>query len=360
MIDLHTHTSASDGTTSPGGLISEAVRAGIQVIAITDHDTFAGYDAAIHPAREAGIELICGIELSTKLNGQSVHLLGYFFLLDRIDTLRQWVLDMQASRHDRNARLVKRLQQLGIDITLEEVLAIGRGLPGRPHFAQIMLKKGYVTTLQQAFDEYLDESARGYVQRSEPLLVEGLQKIHEAGGITSLAHPFRPQSDLPRILPTLRDAGLDAIEVWHSDHSTQQIVLYRELAQRHGLLMTGGSDYHGEAKPGIKLGTGRNGNVAFPPEALQRLRQSEARLRANCASVAHPREGYVRDHVAYRDQPTGTQLQQSFAQHPDLRSCARGTSSPQTQLLHQHASGGGQQHPELVGPETAATGAVDL
>jgi len=272
LIDLHSHTHASDGSFSPAQLVEEAVRSQVDVLGITDHDTFRGYDEALPSAQSAGLELVCGIELSTKLHGESVHLLGYFFALDRIERLRGWILEMQAARQDRNIRLISRLRDLGFDITLEEVEARGYGLTARPHFAQVMLEKGYVTSLQQAFDEYLDESAKGYVYRREPQFSEGVQRIRDAGGIASLAHPVRVRGDVAALMPELCTAGLNAIEVYHSDHSSQQVQEYLELSRRYGLLMTGGSDFHGAAKPGIKLGTGRNGNLNIPPKLLDNLR----------------------------------------------------------------------------------------
>src|SRR5277367_2198627 len=162
MIDLHSHTNESDGTCSPAELLREAKRAGVRVLAITDHDTFAGYDLA-KPLAGADLELVCGIELSTKLGPQTVHLLGYFLHGDAPADFRNWVTELQASRRDRNARLAARLQELGLDVTLAEAEARGHGMTGRPHFAQILKEKGYVATLQQAFDEYLDASAKGYV-----------------------------------------------------------------------------------------------------------------------------------------------------------------------------------------------------
>lgn len=271
MIDLHSHTNQSDGTNSPEELIAEAVRAGVRTLGITDHDTFAGYDQALPHARAARIGLVCGIELSTKLNGHSVHLLGYFQKGDSLNGFREWILDMQASRRERNIRLAARLRELGFDITVEEAEARGRGMTGRPHFAQIMLEKGYVSTFRQAFDEYLDESARGYVYRREPPLTEGVQRIRDAGGIASLAHPIRVKGDVPSILPELCAAGLNAIEAYHSDHGPEETGFYLQLAEKHGLLVTGGSDYHGDVKPEVRLGSGYNGNLRVPDELLDRL-----------------------------------------------------------------------------------------
>src|SRR5438105_723047 len=167
MIDLHSHTTESDGTFSPAQLVEEARRIAVRILGITDHDTFSGYDKALPLARQGGLELVCGIELSTKLHAHSVHLLGYFVSssTDGLGDFRTWIADLQASRRDRNIRLIARLRELGLDITLDEVEARGGGMTGRPHFAQVLIEKGYVKSMQQAFDDDLDESAKGYVRR---------------------------------------------------------------------------------------------------------------------------------------------------------------------------------------------------
>jgi predicted metal-dependent phosphoesterase TrpH len=277
MIDLHSHTTASDGTYSPVQLVDEAGRTGVRILGITDHDTFSGYDQALPLARQSGLELICGIELSTKLHGHSVHLLGYFFDAhvpnDRgLAGFRSWIRELQASRRERNVRLVARLQELGLDITLDEVQARGGEMTGRPHFAQLLLEKGYVSSLQQAFDDYLDESAKGYVTRNEPRFGEAVEHIRGAGGIASLAHPVRMREDLAAALPGLREAGLNAIEAYHSDHNAALTEQYLRLAEQNGLLVTGGSDFHGAAKPEIRLGTGRDGNLRVPDDLVDRLK----------------------------------------------------------------------------------------
>ena len=273
MIDLHTHSNESDGSLAPRQLVGEAARAGVSILAITDHDTLAGYDQALPAAREAGIELLCGIELSTKLNGHSVHLLGYFPRANGLAGFRQWLLDMQSSRRDRNVRLAARLRELGLDIRVEEAEALGRGMTGRPHFAQVMVRKGYVTRIRQAFDEYLDESAKGYVDRREPRFEEEVREIRAAGGISSLAHPARVASDVAALLPELRAAGLQAIEAYHSDHSPGETQMYLDLAKRHGLKVTGGSDFHGAVKPEVMLGTGCGGNLRVPLQVYEDLRE---------------------------------------------------------------------------------------
>jgi len=272
LIDLHSHTNESDGSCFPAQLVDEAVRAGVTTLGITDHDTFAGYDQALAPAASAGLEVVCGIELSTKLHGQSVHLLGYFLGSDGLAGFREWILELQAARRERNVRLAARLRELGIDITIEEAEARGRGMTGRPHFAQIMVEKGYVRGFREAFDEYLDESAKAYVFRREPQFAESVERIRNAGGIASLAHPIRVHADVPALMPELCDAGMNAIEAYHSDHKAEQTAMYLALAQQYGLLVTGGSDFHGDVKPGVVLGTGYGGNLHVPEDLVERLR----------------------------------------------------------------------------------------
>jgi predicted metal-dependent phosphoesterase TrpH len=276
LIDLHSHTNESDGSCSPARLVDAAVRAGVDVLGITDHDTFAGYDQALPEARARGVELVCGIELSTKLHGHSVHLLGYFLGNDGLRGFRDWVLEMQASRRERNVRLAARLRELGFHITVEEAQARGRGMTGRPHFAEIMVEKGYAANYRQAFDDYLDESAKGYVYRREPQFAEAVAQILKAGGIASLAHPVRVKGDVAAMMPELCDAGLNAIEAYHSDHGAKETELYLRLAKRYGLMVTGGSDFHGAPKPEVLLGTGCAGNLHLPDDLLEKLREGNA------------------------------------------------------------------------------------
>ncbi len=278
MIDLHTHTNESDGTHSPEELIREAARTGIQALAITDHDTLAGHAAAVEPARAAGIELICGIELSTKLRGRSVHLLGYFLERPPAEEFTTWLRGMQESRRDRNVRLASRLRSMGIDVRLEEAQALGRGMTGRPHFARIMVEKGYVSDERQAFDEYLDESAPGYVPRLEPQFDEGIERIRAGGGLAVLPHPVRVASGrrIEELLPQMCDMGLDGLEVFHSDHSPDEAEYYLTLARKYNLVPGGGSDFHGDLKPGLSLGTGY-GDLDVPAWVLDELREAARR-----------------------------------------------------------------------------------
>jgi len=283
LIDLHTHTTASDGSFEPAQLIEAAVAAKLDALSITDHDTFAGYDEARPFAEKAGLDLICGIELSTKMpqpgkpRGRSIHLLGYFPKGEPANEFQDWIRQLGESRKDRNLRLAKRLQELNIDVTIEEVEARGRNMAGRPHFAQILVEKGYVTTLQEAFDRYLDEKAEAYVDREEPMLGEGIRRINDAGGVASLAHPIRMGKRRPGeeedAIRQMAKMGLPAIEAYHSDHTERDVERYQLIARRYELAVTGGSDFHGTNKPGVLVGSGKNGNVAVPNKVLDRLKQ---------------------------------------------------------------------------------------
>jgi predicted metal-dependent phosphoesterase TrpH len=278
MIDLHSHTTASDGTYSPAELVAAGSEAGLEALAITDHDTFAGYEAAVPCAAEAGLPLICGIELSTKIvnaHRRTVHLLGYFVDREPSAEFRGWLDQMQVSRRDRNRRLAAKLQSMGMDIRLEEVEALGRTMAGRPHFAQLMVAKGYVPHYRAAFDLFLDESAPGYVDRDEPSLEEGIRRIGEAGGVSSIAHPIRLGFNDPdkeeELIASMAGRGLTALEAFHSDHDARLTERYLHLAAKYGLKVTGGSDFHGENKPNVRLGVGP-GFLNVPASVLENLR----------------------------------------------------------------------------------------
>lgn len=281
MIDLHTHTNESDGTYTPFELVDAAAALDLEALAITDHDTLTGYDQAVPRALEKGLDLLCGIELSTKLNGKTIHLLGYFPNDPPSASFRQWLAHMQATRRDRNVRMAERLRSLGIDVTIEEVERKGRSLTGRPHFAKLMLEKGYVSSIQEAFDEYLDESAKGYVDRDEPDLRLGIERIQAAGGVSSIAHPvrigFHDPAKLRALVSEMRSAGLSALEVYHSDHRHADVQQYLQLTREFDLEVTGGSDFHGDVKPSIRLGTGA-GNLNIPRSVLERLREIRPRV----------------------------------------------------------------------------------
>jgi predicted metal-dependent phosphoesterase TrpH len=272
MVDLHSHTNKSDGSLSPRELIELALRRGLGTLAITDHDTLEGYDEAVPVARAAGLDLICGVELGSRFHGQSIHVLGYFFHEAPGNGFRGHLSCLQTSRRERNERLAARLRELGLAVTRRDAEKLGQSQTGRPHFAKLLVQKGYVADVREAFDRYLDEAAPGYVERQDPSLENVLGWIHEAGGIASWAHPVRMvrQSGLPveALFREMAAHGMDAIEVYHSDHSPEVRAEYLQVAQEIGLAVTGGSDFHGESKPQIDLGS-----VTLPGETLARLRE---------------------------------------------------------------------------------------
>lgn len=257
--------------------------AGLAAIAVTDHDTLAGGEAAAPIARQAGFDFIQGIELSTRFRengtprGPSIHLLGYFPHREPGAEFRDWVLELQTQRYERNARMIERLRALGVDVTLDEVSALSGGLPGRPHFARVLLTKGCVPDYDSAFREYLGDQGKAYVARQSPEVGDAIRRVHEAGGVVSLAHPVRLTKYGARFgefVTRMTGFGLDAIEIYHSEHSNEDVEQFRALARDHGLQVTGGSDYHGDLKPNVHLGMGSTARCAVPDEILTMLRDS--------------------------------------------------------------------------------------
>jgi hypothetical protein len=283
LVDLHTHTTESDGTFEPEELVTAAVRAGLRTLAITDHDTMAAYELAAGTAREAGLELIPGIELSTKHAGSTVHLLGYFFDGEPAPGFDEWIEGMLEGRRDRNRRLARRLRDLGLDVHVEEAEKYGRRLTGRPHFARVLVAKGYAGTAREAFDRYIGESGDAYVERESPATADAIEHILAAGGVPSLAHPVRLSVDNTAaeeaLIAEFVEAGLPAIETFHSDHSPADTRRYLAIAEKYGLAVSGGSDFHGANKPGIELGGGLNGNLQIPEWIVPALRARSRRHR---------------------------------------------------------------------------------
>jgi predicted metal-dependent phosphoesterase TrpH len=282
FIDLHSHTTASDGSFTPAELVAIAKRSDLTALGITDHDTFDGYEQALPHARAAGLELIRGIELNSRLflPGSTspiyVHMLGYFVNREPSTGFRSWLAGERDDRRSRNRRLVDALQRRDVDISLEEVEARGRSLAGRTHFAHILVEKGYAQNSEDAFRRYLGENAPSYVERQSLSTPEVVSMIREGGGIPSVAHPVRlrlPRQQEREILMALRDVGLLGLEIYHSDHPPELQAYYRQLTEELKLLPTGGSDFHGTAKPSIALGTGLHGNLRVPLEFLERLRE---------------------------------------------------------------------------------------
>jgi 3',5'-nucleoside bisphosphate phosphatase len=277
MIDLHTHSTASDGLLSPSALVRLAREREVEVLALTDHDTMSGVAEAEAEARRLGVEFIPGVELSVDFPGTSeFHMLGYF-LDPAHPELASVLAGLRLGRDERNQLILDRLAKLGVTVTMAEVLAHAKGdSVGRPAIAQVMVEKGYVATFPEAFDRYLGSGKPAYAERERLTPEDAIALIRRAGGVAVVAHPhFLALTDpaLEALLARLAAAGLTGVEVHYFSHSDGETVAYANMAARHGLVATGGSDYHGPGLHGTELGVGR-GNLRVPRSAADRLRQA--------------------------------------------------------------------------------------
>lgn len=282
FIDLHSHTNESDGTLTPAELVQLAMRANLAALAITDHDTFAGFEKALPFAQAASFDLIRGIELNSRLylrgakQPRAAHVLAYFPSNEPAAGFHAWLKLQHEDRRARNRKLISALEERGVAITLEEVEARGRSLTGRPHFARILVEKGYVKNSEDAFQKYLGEEAPSYVERESHRLEEVIRVVRLGGGIPVIAHPIRLglAGELEReVLASAKEAGLLGLEVYHSEHSASARAHYMKLAEDLDLAPTGGSDFHGDVKPTVRLGEGIAGNVRVPRAFLDGLRK---------------------------------------------------------------------------------------
>ncbi len=279
-LDLHVHTTHSDGSSTPAEVVGLAHKAGVTALAITDHDIMTGVAEATVTGQQLGIEIIPGVEISSMLGDSELHVLGYFLdpqeagLNERLTVLRE-------SRHRRNPQIIDRLQALGIDITYQEVLALaGTGSVGRPHIARILMGKGVVATAKEAFDRFLAADRPAYVPRILPSPAEAIQWIKAAKGLAVLAHPTwvkTTEGTLTDLVRQLKADGLDGVEVHYSTHTARQTREYLGLARQLGLLVTGGSDFHGLTKPDIAVGIGK-GTLHIPDTLLPKLKDAAVRL----------------------------------------------------------------------------------
>ncbi|ABM29321.1 PHP domain-containing protein [Nitratidesulfovibrio vulgaris] len=262
FIDLHTHTTASDGSDSPADLVRKATEAGLAAVAVTDHDTVAGLDEAVAMGHETGIEVVRGCELGVRSEYGEIHILG-LWLPEKPETLLDAMKELRRHRNERNERIVDNLRTLGMDITYEEVRALSGGVSvGRPHIALALLRHGYIRTPQEAFDRFIGPGAPAYAPKKVFSPAEGVRLLASCGATVAIAHPMLlrcPEEWLDDTVADLKAAGLDAIEAYHSEHSHKDERRCVDIADRHGLVLTGGSDYHGKAKPAISLGRGRGG-----------------------------------------------------------------------------------------------------
>jgi len=275
-IDLHLHTTHSDGSFSPTEVLRLAHMAGVTALAITDHDIVSGIPEAITAGAELGIEIIPGVEISSRVGNSELHILGYC-LRWQDPELNRRMAALRESRHNRTPQIIDRLRALGLEVTYEEVRALaGTDSVGRPHIARLLMDKQYVTSAKDAFDRYLSEGRPAYVARELPTPADAVSWIRAAGGVAVLAHPTWAKvsgEGLNTLLTTLKGDGLGGIEVHYSTHTKRQTTEYLDLAKRLDLLVTGGSDFHGITKPDIEVGIGR-GDLKVPRQLLDPLKEA--------------------------------------------------------------------------------------
>ena len=274
--DLHLHTQFSDGTFTPEELVERASTLGFAAIALTDHDTVEGCERAVAACAAARMEFISGTELTAEHADTEVHILAYL-----VDTQNRVLLtriaEFQSVRQNRIREMVAALNQLGIPLNAESVFALANcKSPGRPHVARALVKEKLIGNLDEAFEKYLKKGRPAWVPKTKMSALEGIELIHQAGGLAVMAHPGLNRTD--EIIPALVDAGLDGIECFHTKHSTATSERYLEIAEKFNLLVTGGSDCHGFSK-----GKPLIGGIKLPYEHVERMKA--AVIRKNVESL---------------------------------------------------------------------------
>ncbi len=296
FIDLHTHSTESDGSMEPDELVRHAFGLALSAIALTDHDTLDGVSRALEEGKRLGMEVIPGVEISVTLSSwdlpsvicphsikesnsvsmrPEMHLLGYFFS-GNYSLLSETLRTLREKREQRNPKVIKKLNELGFDITLGEVASkAAGGMVGRPHIARVLMDKGYISSLSEGFDKYLATGRPAYVEKDQLTPEEGIAEITRAGGVPVLAHPIYlglKGIQLGKVLEKLKAAGLKGIEALYTENTQEQTEELLQLATEYELKVTGGSDFHGSFKPDIEVGVGR-GNLRVPYSLLLALKE---------------------------------------------------------------------------------------
>ncbi len=273
-IDLHIHTTASDGTDLPAEAVRKAAALGLAAMSVTDHDTVDGVGPALAAGKELGIEVVPGIEVSSDYRDNNVHILGYF-IDPAAKALEEVILWVQREREIRNRRIVKMFQDDGFDLSLEELEAnYPHAVLGRPHMAEMLTRKGYVSSIKEAFDLYLGEDRPYFLPKQRISIARAVEVILASGGVPVLAHPFQyhyPLREVEEMIEYTRSLGIRAIECYYSLHSPEEQAWLLGRAEALGLGVSGGSDYHGTRKPHIAIGSG-TGWMEVPYSVLEGLR----------------------------------------------------------------------------------------
>jgi predicted metal-dependent phosphoesterase TrpH len=275
MIDLHTHSTFSDGSLTPGELVDAACAAGLSALALTDHDTTEGIAPFMAACARGGITGVSGVEISAEYTPGTMHLLG-FFIDPQHDGLQAALARLREGREHRNHRILAALSGLGMELSWDEVAArAGSDVVGRPHIAQAMVARGYAANKQDAFKRVLGKGKPGYISRDLLAPKEGIELIRAAGGVPVLAHPFTlalRKKALRSCVAELVEYGLQGIEVFYPEHGPERLQEYHRLVKAFDLAMTGGSDFHGDANPAIKIGRGFD-NIHVSDAILEALRE---------------------------------------------------------------------------------------
>jgi len=271
LADLHLHTIYSDGTYTPEELISEAFKEGLSAIAVVDHDTVGGIEPTIEAGKDFDIEVLPGIELTTDQNGTEVHILGYFIDYNN-PILKERLALLNKARVERVYKITEKLKNLGLNLDPQAVFKLAqKGSPGRLHIARAMVSAGLVSSIFEAFKKYIGDKGPAYVCGFKLTPKEGIELIREFKGIPVLAHPYSMNND--ELIPEFIKFGLMGLEVYYTEHSQGMINFYLDLAKEHNLLVTGGSDCHGKAKPEVKIGL-----IKIPCEFVESLKEAKEKL----------------------------------------------------------------------------------
>lgn len=257
MLDLHIHTTASDGSLPPTQVVQLARKKGFSLIAVTDHDTMGGVAEALEAGKKYNVDVVPGVEISSGVTLE-VHMLGYGMSPDH-PVMKAMMEDMRAARVERMERIIENLQKMGVPITVEEVEAVAGGAIGRPHIAQVLIAHGLVPDVRTAFREYIGVGAKAYVERRKMTSEQVIANIRAAGGVPVLAHGGLlriSEVELNQWIDSMAKKGLMGLECYHNAHTPQMERLLRAAAERNGLLVTGGSDFHGASRPDVEMGTG--------------------------------------------------------------------------------------------------------
>ena len=274
IIDLHVHSTESDGTFTPKDLVAEAKKAELAAFALTDHDTCQGVGKAMPLAASAGIELIPGIELSTDYHGKEVHIVGLYIDIENEQLLKK-TAEYRKCRSERNALMVEALRKEGLSITMEELVAENPDcVITRANIARFLYEHGQIKSVREAFDRYIGDHCKCYVGRLKVASTDAVRLIKEAGGTAILAHPLLyglSNTNLQKMIDALKPVGLDGLEAIYSTYTTGEEQQMKRLARENGLLISGGSDFHGSNKPDIALGRGR-GHLYIPYSVLETIK----------------------------------------------------------------------------------------